>query len=278
MISNSETFELQKQININPTKKHIMGSMIQEFDIESAHAAALYFIKGETLYNELKSMEKLPRNIRIGNMIKNDRTLSDKINELILKWTNQFIRANNIKANQFLESTRDSIMIWNKIPKNTIFENGIVNFRNKEGEYTSYHRLHNRYTILYDSGGGISEKRIRIKGINDDYTQSSKFVKNHLMKVLYALELSIVQGKNAAVKKLKLERTNIIKAKNGKDEDTLCIFRELSNKNLYSYLNQTDKKVETIQSDILLGDNELILDTSKNYVEFIIPLIKTIFI
>lgn len=278
MLSDSSIFELKKQININPAKKHIMGSMIQEFDIESAHAAALYFIKGEGLYNELKSMEKLPRNIRIGNMIKNDNTLSDKINELILNWTNKFIKANNIKANQFLESTRDSIMIWNKIPKHTVFENGIVNFRNKDGEFTSYHRLHNRYTILYDSGGGISEKRIRIKGINDEYTQKSKFVKNHLMKVLYALELSIVQGKNAAVKKLKLERSNIIKAKNNKDEESLSIFRELSNKNLYSYLNQIDKKIEIIQSDVLLDNDELVLDTSKNYIEFIIPLIKTIFV
>lgn len=270
-------FQLEKQINSNPIKKHIMTGVIQEFDIAAAHPSALYFIKGKDLYDELMSMPKQPRNEKIGLMLRNNKDLSDKINQLILKWTNNFIKINNIRANQFLESTRDSLMIYNKVPKYTVFENGIVNFRNKDGEFTSYHRIHNRYSILYDSGGGYGPKRIRIKGVNDEYTQNSKFVKNHLMRILYALEMSIVQGKNAAVKKLKVERNNIIKAKYGKDEETLSIFRELNNKNQYCYLSQKENKVDIIYSDILLDDEELVLNTSKNYMEFAIPLIKTIF-
>lgn len=277
MMTNNNNFELKKQININPIKNHIISSIINEYDISSAHPTALYFIKGKSLYDELMSMEKLQRNIRIGNMLKNNKELSDKIAELILKWTNLFIRANNIKASQFLESTRDSVMLWNKIPRYTTFEDGIVKFVNKEGEYTSYHRLHNRYTILFDNG--IGNKRIRIKGIKDEIVQSSVFVKKHLFNVLSALESSVIHGRGKAVQKLKIERRNIIEAKNTKTEESLCIFRELLNENKYKYLckYEDEERVDVVFSDVVVDDEDMVLDITSNYDKFIRPLISVIF-
>ena len=273
-----EKFELKKQINNNPPIKHILSSIISEYDIKAAYPSALYFIKGKTLYDELMYMPKDIRNIKIGNMVKNDKELSDKLNNKLLEWMNLFIKSNGIRINQFLESTKDSIMIYNKVPKYLIFENGIVNFVNKDGDFTSYHRIGNKYTILYDQGV-IGEKRIRIKGVNDEYVKSSKFVNKHLMKILSALESSVIQGKTSAVKKLQIEVGNIIKLANkGKTEEELCIFRELSNKNQYRYINQTeDGQSSIIYTDYLINDNDVILDTSKNYVEFVIPILKTLF-
>lgn len=271
----SNAFKLDKQINYNPLKKHVISGIISEYDIASAHPSALYFIKGKTLYDELMSMPKETRNIRIGNMIKSDKELNGKIAKLILDWTNLFIKANSIKASQFLESTKDSIMIYNKVPKFLEFEKGVVKFRNKEGEFSSYHRIGNKYTILFDQN--MNGKRIRIKGISDEYVQSSSFVKKNLFKVLSAIELSVTKGKIYSIKNLQNERRNLIKSKEGKTEEELSIFRKLIHKNQYEYLLQvSDSKIDIIHSDVLIEDEDYILNTHSNYSEFILPLIKCV--
>ena len=55
---------------VNNITTNITSSTIIEYDLKSAHTSALYFIKGEEIYNKLINMPKLERNITIGKMIK----------------------------------------------------------------------------------------------------------------------------------------------------------------------------------------------------------------
>ena len=68
----SQTKVFTKLIDSNKNVDYAISTVINEYDIKSAHASALYFIKGEDTYNELMKLDKLSRNTLIGKMIRDD--------------------------------------------------------------------------------------------------------------------------------------------------------------------------------------------------------------
>ena len=61
-------------------------------------------------------MDKLSRNIYIGNMVKKDPDLSIKLQKLLFKFKQKFIEENNIFINNIIETTKDSLVLVQKIP------------------------------------------------------------------------------------------------------------------------------------------------------------------
>ena len=169
-------FQINKLITNNPSINAVIASStIKEYDIQAASATAMYFLKGENIYNQLMKVSKYTRNVQVGLFIKKEPSLQKKIDFLYLKWLNMFLDKNNIRPTNFLWSNKDSIMISNKIPKITTFENGIVKFINKNGNYTSMFIIKNR-KVLFDS----MKQKIKIIGVSDDLVESSVFVNNFL--------------------------------------------------------------------------------------------------
>jgi hypothetical protein len=249
-----------KLIESNPNIKYCISTIIAEYDIASAHPTACYFIYGKEFYDKLMSMDKLERNTEIGKMMAKDSSLHEKIAALLLSWFNRFCDENNIKESNFISSTRDSILLVNKKPIKTIFENGLVKFRNKEGEYTSYIRL-DRLEILFDNISGA----LRIKGIN------SQFLDNHPFIKLFKQALSVVEQSNSltiseGLKKLTKIRTKYIYANN---QD---MYRSIMDNNKFIY----NIDGERFLSDALLEDENLI--KHDNYVNFILPMMQIYFL
>jgi hypothetical protein len=220
----------------------------------------MYFINGKGSYDSLMSMDKLARNTEIGKMMARDPSLHGKIAGLLLKWFNLFCEENNIRDSNFISSTRDSMLIVNKKPIKTVFENGLVKFRNKEGEYTSYIRLKDRYEILYDNISGS----LRIKGINNDCFEGHPFIKL-FKQLLSILELSNNITISEGLKKITKIRTKYISSAN------FDIFRSIMDGNKFIYFVEGER----ILSDSLLTNGDLV--KHDNYMNFILPLINIYF-
>ena len=124
-----------KLVEMNPNISYAINTLIAEYDIQRCHPTCMYFLKGKEFYDQLMKMPKFDSNVLIGKMMKEDLTLSDKIGNLKLKFFNDFCKLNNIKDSNFISSTVDSMLLVNKKPMKTKLENGIVNFRNKDGEF-----------------------------------------------------------------------------------------------------------------------------------------------
>jgi hypothetical protein len=245
---------------MNPNIKYCISTIIAEYDIASAHPSACYFIFGKEFYDKLMAMDKLTRNTEIGKMMARDPTLHEKIAKLLLKWFNMFCDENNIRETNFISSTRDSILLVNKKPLKTVFENGIVKFRNKEGEYTSYIRLHDRLEILYDNISGA----LRIKGINSSLLEGNPFIRlfKQLLSILEQSEsLTISEG----LKKLTKIRMKYIYSTN------MDMYKSLLDNNKFVY----NIEGERILSDSPMGNENLI--KHDNYINFILPFIHIYF-
>lgn len=249
-----------KLIETNPNIKYCISTIVAEYDIASAHPTACYFIFGKEFYDSLMAMDKLSRNTEIGKMMAKDSTLHEKIAKLLLKWFNLFCEENNIRDTNFISSTRDSILLVNKKPIKTEFENGLVKFRNKDGEYTSYIRLHERFEILYDNISGA----LRIKGINTQLLENHPFIKL-FKQLLSVLEQSNTLTVSEGLKKLTKIRNKYITNTN------MDIYRSIMDSNKFVYIIEEER----ILSDALIENESLI--KHDNYINFILPLINLYF-
>lgn len=255
--------DLTKSSMISEINRCILATNIFEYDISNANACALKLLKGDDLYNELIALPKEERVIRVGNMMKEDKLLFNQIESLIIQFRNQFIEINKIKKDNIIEITRDSVMIKNTVPTiTTLPDYPFVNFSTKGEEYSSYIYIDHQKRILYDSMRG----KIRIKGINQEVVNNSKFVKKILKPSLKALEDKITIGFFVSYKAF-LNIKNIYL--NSEDYD---IYRDLTNNNQLLY----QKYDSEIYSDILIEGEENNIIKSANYINFILPLIKII--
>ena len=251
-----------KLIESNPSIGCAISTIVAEYDIHAAHASALYFIKGPELYNKLMKMDKLSRNTQIGLMMRDDPHLHEKIAALILKWFNNFCQVNNINESNFISSTRDSLLLLNKKPIKTSFENGIVEFRNKEGEYTSYIRVKNM-EILYD---GMSNN-MRIKGVSSEYVEGNQSFVKLFRQLLALVELSKNVPMNQVLKKANLIRNKYIDSKDP------SLYASIMDANKYVYIVDGERVI----SDTILSNKNAVLVKSDNYINFFLPVMKICF-
>jgi hypothetical protein len=250
----------------NPMIEKVINSNIQEYDIKSAHTKAIEILYGvdSHIAKKLNTLDKTSRNIEIGKMMINNKDLVRDIQSLLFLFKKEFILKNNIKASNIIETTKDSLVLINKVPMFlTINVKGIdIEFVNKDGLFSSYYRLKGNKSIFFDN----ITKKIRIKGINKDIVENSTFVKKCLIPLMMILESSVSMGPYRAMKSLKSFRYSYI---NSEDKN---IYKSLENNNKFLYLN--DKEI--IESDYMIPDNENNLIKINNYVIFVMPLIRSI--
>ena len=245
----------------NELNSCILSSNIFEYDMRHANANAIKILKGDDLYNSLLKMPKDERNIKVGLMIKDDKKFGSAIENYILQWRNEFIELNNIKKENIIELTKDSVLIKNTVPKITrIPKYEHVEFVTKNQEYSSYIRINNNLRILYD---GL-KKKIKIKGIKDEIVDQSLFVKKILVPLLQALENSISIGYLKCYKGMQSCRINYI---NSQD---MNIYRELLNNNQLLYKKYDNE----IYSDNIIDGEDNFIDKGSNYINFMLPLFK----
>ena len=253
---------LERLINNNELFDTIIGGTLSEWDIRSAGSTAIRELKGESIYNDLMLLEKKERNIKIGLMMRSEPGLSDKVNFLMLKYLNLFISENKIKLSNLIMTSRDSVIVYNKLPMKTKFGN--VEFRNKDGFFSSMYRI-KRITIFYDSMRDF----IICKGISDDIINTSSFLNNYLKMYLRTIESCQKSGDEKVFNILKRMRLSYIE-----NEDT-SIYRDLLNDNRLGV---------KYNDEIIFMDNnfesqdgfEIIKD--QNYINIVLPIMRSVLI
>lgn len=255
---------LEKSSELNDTNRCILSSNIFEYDMAHAAASVIKIIKGDELYNRLLKMPKEERNIQIGLMIRDDKSLGNYIEKQLILWRNEFISLNNIKKENIIETTKDSVLFKNVIPKILkLPQREWVEFRIKDkDEYSSYIRIDDRLRILYD---GL-KKYIKIKGIKDETVNKSLFVKKILIPLVQALENNVSLGYIKSYKNIQICRINYI---NSNDVD---IYRELLHNNQLLYKKYNNE----VYSDNVIDGEEEFIDKGSNYVNIMMPLFKII--
>lgn len=254
---------LSKEIWRNDTISNVINSTICEYDIKSAHLIGIRILYGEELYTKLSTMDKLERNVYIGKMMKKDPELSSKLQELLFKFKEVFIKENNIFINNIIETTKDSLVLVQKIPMNTVIKvKGVeVEFRNKDGIYSSFYRIGTK-SILFDSLTGT----LRIKGINMQTVNESIFVNAYFKDLLRTLETSISLGNIECLKTLKQMRQKYI------NSSDINIYRSLDEKNQFIY----EVAGDIIKTDVEINNPNAKLMKIMNYKDFVMPLMKCI--
>jgi len=258
---------LEKLINVNTMFTAIIGGLISEYDISHAGATALYELKGREIFEYLMKLDKKTRNIKIGLMMKTEEGLSDKVNALMLKYLNLFIKENKIKNKELVYTTRDSVVVYNKIPMKMVFDH--VEFSNKDGMYSTMFKIKN-YTIFFDSMTG----KVDIKGINDDIVRDSPFIFDYLLNFLYIIESCQKNGDRKTFNILKNMRNTYLKS------DSIHIYRDILNNNkLGVRYNNELIYLELDKGNDEYDDNEdFKVAKDINYINFVIPIMRSVII
>ena len=259
---------LEHLSSTNPAYECIVGSTVVEYDIRNAGATAIKHIKGEEIYNNLMTLSKHDRVVKIGLMMRDEPGLSERVNKLMLEWLNFFIDGNKIKTANIVATTRDSIIIHKKIPTKLNF--GDVEFRNKDGAFSSMYRT-GRLTVFFDSMRDV----MLVKGLKSEFDANlSPFFKVYLSKFLYKLETIFSKGDGELFVTLRNMRDRYIHSSD------INIYRDVFNKDMIGirFVSKPDDIIYLEDSSGLSDDesNDYIIAKEINYLNIVMPLMRSV--
>jgi hypothetical protein len=254
---------LKNELYKNPAITHAISSILVEYDIKSAHTTAIRYIYGEDKYNELLKLDKKERNITIGKWQIGNPTLIKELQHYLLLFKKTFIESNNIRLNNVVETTKDSILLNNKMASKLklIIDGKEVEFSNKDGVYSSYYRINGK-SILFDN----LTKNIRIKGINNDIIKNSEFINGYFIDLLSNLEHMNSLGYINVIKNIKIHRMKYINNKN------IGIYRSIDHNNRFIYNIGGD----IIESEMVLPNERDNMVMINNYTGYVMPVMSCI--
>ncbi len=251
--------EIRSLSSSNSLFDTIIGGTIHEYDIESAGSTAIRHLKGDKIYDELMLLDKKTRNITIGKMMLKERGLGKKVSGLMLEWLNLFMKKNNITQRSFIYNTRDSIVLYNKIPLKTKF--GIVNFRDKDGMFSSLYKF-KQFTVLFDS----MTCKVVVKGIKDEFVETSAFFNEFLAKHLLIIENCQKSGDKILFRNLERMRTEYMHSSDFR------IYGDVMNENKIPI--RMGDEIFHIEGDMNAIGEDFVIIKENNYINFILPIMR----
>lgn len=208
--------ELWQKENYTIDADFIIGSFIEELDIEKCNINVLYnanIIDLDT-YNYLYSADKHYREVWVGNNILKDNPNNNKIlSDGITEARRRFFEALNLEDSDIVSIRKDSIFFIDK--QSRFMGNGIVDipfdkspirFRQK-GIYTSFYKLKRRLIALYNNGR-IPPESLSIAGIGDDNLLLHEKYFSDFLKALF--QTAEFRGTEEAINLLKIFYMNYI--------------------------------------------------------------------
>lgn len=141
----------------------LVNSEIIEWDIKSANASIMreYKLADSSILDKVDSLPKDRRNIYVGNMMRNDKNFSLKLESAFNEVVEIFMKQNNLLESDIVSIKRDAVFVKNhKITYDTI--GNYIKFRPKN----AYHAflLLDRKEFYFS----LKDNHIDIKGMNDE--------------------------------------------------------------------------------------------------------------
>lgn len=241
----SKTFYTNKNI------LYLFNRTIYEFDMKSANTSLSrrYKLLPEETIKKLESMDKIRRNVTVGNLQKN-KEFRNKLTEAFKDTRADFYRENDLDENDIISVKRDAIFTT-KDCQVTEFDNVIFV---KKNSYTSYIQLKN--LELYYRPGVVD-----VKGIDDSE------LKYHTDGILNMI-MTFFKKMETGTPEEPLSYMNRMISKYKRRELPLEYYREFNSGSYYVEAETFD------EFDDYWDDDIEDLDITFNFSNILIPLIK----
>jgi hypothetical protein len=240
---------------LNKDILYLKNTEIIEYDIKSAGFNVIKFRKLLPIeeIQELESIDKQERNIRIGKRIIRYPNIGEEIINTLAEIRSDFGVANSIEEHDVLSIKKDAIFLIKKKPSELNFK-GFFEFREKE-TYTSYCNLGGK-EFYYSA----KKLQLDVKGISDKARkQQEKFLLFDIKKIMSSAEKLSPEQIFSVLKNYRSKYLN--------RELPRETYRDIET----GMYQMGDYSLEDI-SDEMLKD----VDISQNYINYILPLIKNI--
>ena len=183
---------LTKKEWLDPSRYHT-GRII-EYDIKSANINVLYnigTIDGD-MYQKLNSVPKQDREVAVGKMIAEDKTLYDALMKGILRFRKELVRSNNIQEEEVVRVATDAIYV-NRFDDLRYTEFGNVKFVQK----TISSNMVALLDLLVFSNYTNNNIDIDVKGLGKSVEYHQQYMLSLIANVIYMFErVSIVDALN----------------------------------------------------------------------------------
>lgn len=164
-----EHSNLWNRINYKCTLPYIINTYIREYDLSKANISSLYHynVLSKEQYESFLNMPKQEREIKIGLMIRNNKSYYDTIANGITYAKRMLIETNNVQDYEIVSIKNDAIFIHGRELQNSKF--GIFEFKVKN-TFTTYMRLSENIEIYYYdfNNNDTIQSSITVKGISDE--------------------------------------------------------------------------------------------------------------
>jgi hypothetical protein len=248
----------EKHNYLNRDINYLMNTPIFEYDIQDA-GFSIIKNKGlldEGLIAEIGKMKKMEKNIFIGKLQREDKTIAEEMINEFVQIRKRFFEKNSIPDEKVLSIKKDAVFLINFHPSVKEFDGYKFVAKNK---YTSYFYL-NRTEFYYDSKREVLD----VKGLGREVV---KVHKDHFLSDLRGL-ISMRE---------KLDDYNFLRVLRQYRERYLELeldvenYREMNRDSMFKLKNTIGGEqllIEAVDDDV-----KDMLDIGYNYIHYIIPMI-----
>lgn len=246
----------------------LYNSHITEYDIRHGNVSVMRAFKlcDEELLNEIDALPKEDRNRTVGLMIRDDKTLGEKMEEGFNAAVKGFIEANSLDPEtDITDIRRDAIFVVNRPIEHTKFADGIIDFRSK-GEYHAMLKLGPKLCFFFPR-----DETVRVSGLvradRPEYAEVIQKLKPGMLAFL--MEFIEVLESQPDRKKVLVWISNFVSLYKRRELD-IEYYREF-NREAKFRIHQGDQPIL-----YNTGDDDLIdeLDITFNFLNIILPILQ----
>lgn len=157
-------------VNYKTPSKYFVNTYIREYDLSKANITSLLYAKRINYDNYLNylNMDKIEREIKIGLLIKKDRSIYDDIQSGIIYAKKRLLEDNNIEDYDIVSIKNDAVFIIGNKLKKTSFPPFKFNIKNVYNIYMQVQDLEVYYGDYIDPISRNLNTNIDIKGISEE--------------------------------------------------------------------------------------------------------------
>ena len=243
------------------TKETRIINRVYEYDIRSANTSALRTakkLKTSTL-DELEQLPRHDREVRIGQMIAQDKSIGKVIKREITRAKRQLFMANHIQDDEVLSIKNDAVFIIGRRLTHTVF--GPMEFKEKN-IYSGYLYVE-KLELYYDR----KHRTVDVKGIKDEVIKDPDHQKGMVSFLSQVMEY-LVMDRMPALRRYLISFTDDYKNKRLPVE----YYKEMSGDNIY----RTDMELSSFcfQMQSATEDDKPMINGTYNFKRFVIPMIR----
>lgn len=253
---------------INEEKRIIVNSLITEWDIKSANTSIMryYQLLPDEKISKLESMKKQDRVIAVGKLQRKDKRFTKELEKSFDDIIERFIDENNLdKEDDILSIKRDAVFVIGKSIHKSVFGNDIVKFVPKN-EYVAYLRI-KPYEFYFKKLPSSPDYQIDVKGLDDIACDKHK---DGIFNFLQDL-IDTCSNYQMSRRKINEFMKNFVTLYKNR-ELPIDYYREFNGSSAFKCrIMDQEVMFDVIGEDLMEN-----IDTSYNYINLILPLIREI--